>query len=109
MQKRLKPNKTIEDRGILRAIDPLQGTFYHDPRNTKESKVTSKLLGSTVKERKVRLDTEDEEPTSLLETRVRYVSYVDLMYQWAFKPTNKLAECIRNPAMAIKTWKIPKK
>ena len=108
MQKRLKPNKTIEDRGILRAIDPLQGTFYHDPRNTKESKVTSKLLGSTVKERKVRLDTEDEEPTSLLETRVRYVSYVDIMYQWAFKPTNKLAECIRNPAMAIKTWKIPK-
>ena len=54
------------------------------------------------------MDTEDEEPTSLLETRVRYVSYVDLMYQWAFKPTNKLAECIRNPAMAIKTWKIPK-
>ena len=37
MQKRLPFSETVNNRGILRAIDPLQGTFYHDPRKSKQS------------------------------------------------------------------------
>ena len=54
MQKRLPFSETVNNRGILRAIDPLQGTFYHDPRKSK-----------------AKLSRHNAAPLSLLEWRYR--------------------------------------
>ena len=91
MQKRLPFSETVNNRGILRAIDPLQGTFDHDPRKSKHSSRDTMAA-----------------PLSLLEWSVSYKSYVDNFYDWALKPTNKIAGCVRSPVLAIKTWIIPK-
>jgi hypothetical protein len=90
MDARLPAGITLPHQGELQAIDPVQGTFFHDRKPAKDDiyDITS--------------------GTSLLQTRSEYTSNVNILYKFMEHPRHKLDECARSPVHAIKTWHFPK-
>jgi hypothetical protein len=85
MESRSPTPITIDSKMAPTMIDPVQGIFFHD---TKDAGVQQEL--------------------NFLQTQTQYYGTVQMMYDWAYKPRNKLAACSKAPVEAIRTWRIPR-